>query len=138
MFVLIAELAEMNAFVRRIAVMRAVVLSPIDAKKAAFCALHPTKGQPTFEFLRQLLELPIEQLNFGVLSISFSILLEPSPDLMDPCIHKGLEILIKGDQEIVLRHPKAVTTSFPRRSQCSKAFFGQHLRISTSKIENDI
>ena len=93
---LIDEPAGPGAFMRRIAVMRTVVLSPIDAEEAAFRALYPAKDQPTFQFLGQPLELPIEQLDFSVLPISFSILLEPSPDLMDPCIRKGLKVLVKG------------------------------------------
>lgn len=134
---LVDELAEPNALVRRIAVMRAIVLPSIDAKKAAFSALHPAKDQPAFQFLRQLLELTIKQLDLSILLISFSILLEPSSNLMDPCIHESLKILIEGSQEVVLRHPKAVAMPFPRRSKCSKTFFRQHLRISTSKIEID-
>lgn len=134
---LVDEFAELNALVRRIAVMRAAVLPPIDAKKATFCALHPAKGQPAFQFLRQLLELPMKQLDLSILSISFSILFEPSPNLMDPCIRKSLKILIEGGQEVILRHPKAVTMPFPRRSQCGKTFFRRHMRIVTSKIEND-
>jgi len=135
---LVIELARTTALVCCKTIMSTAMLSLFQTAQAAGATGCSTEYDMTLQLLCQLIEPPEKRLDVWVLCKPGSILVQPCPDLSNPCIGNRKKILIKVSKEFPLRGLESIATAFPFRSQQGETGFGCYRRFSVRKIEADL